>query len=108
MWPGRIDSIVLPKAGAGWGFYLSIYLRRRPGGSFCLVYMYIYIYRASWGFWVSLNRWQGVEEIARSMKLVYKAVRFARSEEKNAEMLERSIQITKSVFLHGHGTPGGF
>lgn len=42
------------------------------------------------------------------MKLVYKAVRFARSEEKNAEMLERSIQITKSVFLHGHGTPGGF
>lgn len=42
------------------------------------------------------------------MKLVYKAVRFARSEEKNAEMLERSIQITKSVFLHGHGTPSEF
>lgn len=96
--------------GGCWLGFLSIYLLTKTAGRLVLfgIYIYIYIYRASWGFWVSLNRWQGVDGIARSMKLVYKAVRFARSEEKNAEMLERSIQITKSVFLHGHGTPSGF
>lgn len=93
---------------AGVSIYLSTYEDGREARFVWYIYIYIYIYRASWGFWVSLNRWQGVDGIARSMKLVYKAVRFARSEEKNAEMLERSIQITKSVFLHGHGTPSGF